>query len=254
MKKPRIQIAERGRPLGSAAQVWLDYRLIPFLAALALKLLRLTLRVRWEEAGTVRGLVEGDRRIILTFWHRRLVMMPLAYPFQRRNAQGERRGVAILSSDSKDGERSAATWRWFGIHAVRGTAAEDGARALVRMIRAVKDAWDFGITPDGPRGPLRELKPGVLALAKKTGAWIVPVCVAYPRAWRLKTWDAMLVPKPFSQVIVRYGTPFQIPEGSDERILGKNLEEELNTLETWAEALGRSSPSLGAPPRAGERP
>ena len=237
MPKPKVEIAERGRPLGSSIRVWVDYRLVPFLAAQALKVLRSTLRVRWLGDEAVRELVERDQRIILAFWHRRLVMMPLSYPFHRVNAQGERRGVAILSSDSKDGERSAATWHWFGIHAVRGTAAEDGAKALVRMIRAVRDDWDFGITPDGPRGPLRELKPGVLALARKTGAWIVPVSIAYPRAWRLKTWDTMLIPKPFSRVVVRYGIPFQVPVGSDERALGKNLENGLNEMETWAEVL-----------------
>lgn len=235
MANPKVQIAKRGRPLGSSLRVWVDYRFVPFLAALGLKLLRATLRIRWEGDAMVRDLVNQDQRIILTFWHRRLVMMPLSYPFRRTNAKGARRGVAILSSDSKDGERSAATWRWFGIHAVRGTAADDGAKALVRMIRAVKDDWDFGITPDGPRGPLRELKPGVLALSRKTGAWIVPVCVSYPKAWKLHTWDAMLVPKPFSRVIVRYGVPFQIPEGGDVEKLGKKLEEELNEMEGWAE-------------------
>lgn len=230
MPSAKVQIAQRGRPLGSAFRIWLDYRLVPFVAAHLLKLLRWTLRVRWQEDAAIRELMARDQRIILTFWHRRLVMMPLAYPFRRRH-----RGVAILSSDSKDGERSAATWRWFGIHAVRGTAADDGAKALVRMIRAVKDGWDFGITPDGPRGPLRKLKPGVLALARKTGAWIVPVCVAYPRAWRLRTWDAMLVPKPFSRVIVRYGVPFQALADAREEAQGAELETILNELEVWAE-------------------
>jgi lysophospholipid acyltransferase (LPLAT)-like uncharacterized protein len=239
MPKPKIQIAERGRPLGSSLRVWVDYRLVPYLAAQALKLLGCTLRIQWEGDAAVRELVAQDKRIILTFWHRRLVMMTRSYPFQRTNANGEPRGLAILSSDSKDGERSAATWRWFGVDAVRGTAAGDGAKALVRMIRAVKDDWDFAITPDGPRGPVGILKPGVIALARKTGAWIVPVCVAYSRAWRLKSWDTMLVPKPFSRLVVRYGIPFQVVAGSDERALGQQLEEGLNEMERWAEELNR---------------
>jgi lysophospholipid acyltransferase (LPLAT)-like uncharacterized protein len=232
-----IQIAERGRPLGSPFKVWVNFRLVPFLGAHLVKLARLTMRVKRENMGPVADLMAKDQRIILTFWHRRLVMMPQAYPFKRSNEKGERRGVAILSSDSKDGERSAAAWRWFGIHAVRGTAADDGAKALVRMIRAVKDGWDFGITPDGPRGPRQELKPGVLALARKTGAWVVPVCVGYSRAWQLKTWDQMLLPKPFSSVVVRFGAPFQVPPGSDDEISGKALEATLNDMETWAEEL-----------------
>jgi lysophospholipid acyltransferase (LPLAT)-like uncharacterized protein len=139
--------------------------------------------------------------------------------------------VAILSSDSKDGERSAATWRWFGIHAVRGTASHGGAQALVRMIQAVKQGWDLGITVDGPRGPRQQAKAGVLAVSRKTGAWLVPVCVSYSRAWTLKTWDAMLVPKPFSTVTVRYGEPFRLAEREDEEAARLRLEQALNGLE-----------------------
>lgn len=238
MAKPDVQIAQRGRPLGSSFRVWLDFRLVPGVAALGLKLLRMSLRVQRVGCEPVSRLVDQDRRIVLAFWHRRLVMMPLAYPFRRSVRGGEPRGVAILSSDSKDGERSAATWRWFGIHAVRGTAADDGAKALVRMIKAVKDGWDFGITPDGPRGPVRKLKPGVLALARKTGAWVVPVTIAYSRAWKLGTWDGMLVPWPFSRVTVRYGEPFQVAAG-EEASLSITLEGCLNDLEVWAEGVDR---------------
>mgnify|MGYP001558979723 CR=1 FL=1 len=224
-----MEIAPRGRPLGSALSLWLNFRLIPFLAAHLVKLLAYTLRVRYEGLDAVQALVADDERFILTFWHRRLAMMPLAYPFRRPG-----RGVAILSSDSRDGERSAATWRWFGIHAVRGTASDDGAKALVRMIRAVKEGWDFGITPDGPKGPRQQLKPGVLALARKTGAWIVPVAVAFDRAWQLSTWDALVIPQPFAGCVVRFGPPRRAAECTDAQ-----LEAELNDLDTWAEGLGR---------------
>ena len=217
--------------MGSPLKIWVTYRLAPFMAACLVKALRLTLKVRREGCEVVQDLVDKDQCIILTFWHRRLVLTHLAYPFKHRGSKEQKRGVAILSSDSKDGEFSAAAWRWFGIHAVRGTASDDGAKALVRMIRAVKEGWDFGITPDGPRGPRQVLKPGVIALARKTRGWVVPVCVAYSRFWELRTWDALLVPKPFSSVTVRYGKPFQVPEGSDEGVLGSNLERELNDME-----------------------
>jgi lysophospholipid acyltransferase (LPLAT)-like uncharacterized protein len=159
-------------------------------------------------------------------------MMPLAYPFHRKG-----RGVAILSSDSKDGERSAATWRWFGIHAVRGTASDDGARALVRMIQAVKQGWDFGITPDGPRGPLMELKPGVTALARKTGAWIVPVTLAFDRSFVLNTWDRMVIPFPFATCVIKYGTPHRIPPKAEDGAEAARLQCELAELEIWAEGI-----------------
>ncbi len=230
----RVAIADRGRPLGSPLSVWLNFRVVPFLVAGLTKLWSYTLRVRRIGFEAVEDVVARDERFILSFWHRRLFMMPLAYPFIRKE-----RGVAILSSDSKDGERSAATWRWFGIHAVRGTAGHSGAQALVKMIRAVKDGWDLGITVDGPRGPRQQAKAGVLAVSRKTGAWVVPVCVAYGDAWALHTWDQMLVPKPFSRVVVRYGAPFQVPADSDEESYRQNLEIELNHLEDWADTSTR---------------
>ena len=240
MSPARVEIAERGRPLGGPLQVWLSFRLVPFLAAFLMKILTYTLKVRYEADEPVRDFAASQERFILAFYHRRLVMMPKAYPFRRHTADGER-GVAILSSDSKDGERSAATWRWFGIHAVRGTAGHSGAQALVKMIRAVKDGWDLGITVDGPRGPRQQVKPGVLAVSRKTGAWIVPVCVAYERAWRLRTWDEMLVPWPFSAVAVRYGEAFKVTEDGAEETFRTRLETDLNAMEAWAETLGRTS-------------
>jgi lysophospholipid acyltransferase (LPLAT)-like uncharacterized protein len=227
-----ITIKERGRPLGSPLSTWMQFRVVPFLGAYLLKLWMGTLRVRTEGFDAVRELVDRDERFILAFWHRRLVMMPLAYPFLRKD-----RGVAILASDSRDGERSTATWAHFRIHAVRGTASDDGAKALVRMIRAVKEGWDFGITPDGPRGPRQELKPGVLALARKTGAWVVPVSVAADRALTLKTWDRMVLPLPFATVTVRYGAPSRFPPKGEDEAEGAKLEAEMNALEAWADGM-----------------
>jgi hypothetical protein len=228
----RIAIAERGRPLGSPASVWLNFRVVPFLVAGLTKLWSYTLRVRREGHPAVEALVARDERFVLAFWHRRLFMMPLAYPFRRPGC-----GVAILSSDSKDGERSAATWRWFGIHAVRGTASDDGAKALVRMIQAVKQGWDFGITPDGPRGPLMALKPGTIALARKTGAWIVPVTLAFDHCFELKTWDRMVIPFPFATCVIKYGTPYRIPSKAEDAVEAARLQREMDELEQWAEGI-----------------
>ncbi len=230
----RVAIAERGRPLGSPLSVWVNFRAVPFLVAFLSKLWSHTLRVKRVGFEAVEDVVVRDERFILAFWHRRLFMMPLAYPFLRRG-----RGVAILSSDSKDGERSAATWRWFGIHAVRGTASDDGAKALVRMIQAVKQGWDFGITPDGPRGPLMELKPGVTALARKTGAWIVPVTLAFDRSFELGTWDRMVIPLPFATCTIRYGVPYQLPPKAEDNAEAERLQRKMDELEHWAEGITR---------------
>jgi lysophospholipid acyltransferase (LPLAT)-like uncharacterized protein len=236
MKAPRqdIQIAQRGRPLGNPVFVWLKFRFATWLLSVVWKVLKCTLRRRRTGFEAVNAVFGNNQRIIFSFWHRRLVMMPLGYPFKHRNVDGCNRGVAILSSDSKDGEISAAVWRHLGIHAVRGTASHGrGAQGLVKMIQAVRQGWDLGITPDGPRGPQFEVKPGVIAVARKTRAWIVPVTVAYRSAWQLKTWDKMLIPKPFTKVAVLYGEPYQVPEQiEDETPYAVELQRRMMALET----------------------
>ena len=226
----RIAIAERGRPLGSPFSVWLHFRAIPFLVAGLTRLWSYTLRVRREGFEAVEDIVARDERFILVFWHRRLLMMPMAYPFRRPGL-----GVATLSSDSKDGERAAATFRWFGIEPVRGTASDNGAKALVRMIQAVRQGWDFGIATDGPRGPAEQVKPGALALARKTGAWLVPVTLRFEGGLTLRTWDRMVLPTPFAACTVRYGTPRRLAPKGDDRPELAWIQGEMEALEQWAE-------------------
>jgi len=101
----------------------------------------------------------------------------------------------------------------------------------------VRDGWDLGITVDGPRGPRGYVKGGALAVSRKTGAWIIPVCVAYSRAWKLRSWDEMLVPKPFASAVVRYGVPFRVPSDGDVDFFRDRLESELAEMEDWAESV-----------------
>ena len=232
-----IQVTAKGRPLGGMLSQWWHFRLIPFVTSLVVRLLSHTLRIRYEGREHLEDLFARDERLILAFWHRRLLMMPLAYPTQISG--NRRRGIAILSSQSRDGERSAATWRWFHIHAIRGSANEDGARALAQMMKAVREGWDIGLTPDGPKGPAQEAKPGIIALAQKSGASILPVCIAYDRFITLGSWDAMIVPMPFAQCTVRYAPPMKMDNGLAPQAGAQQLTHLLNDLETWANE-GRS--------------
>ena len=228
-----IQVMAKGRPLGGPLSQWWHFRLIPFITSLLLRLLGHTLRIRYEGRGYLEDLFARDERLILAFWHRRLLMMPLAYPTP---TSGDRRqGIAILSSQSRDGERSAATWRWFRIHAIRGSANEDGARALAQMMKAAREGWDIGLTPDGPKGPAQEAKPGIIALAQKSGAVILPVCVAFDRFVTLSSWDALLIPMPFAHCTIRYGSPIKVDASLAPHVGAQQLTRVLNDLEKWAQ-------------------
>lgn len=232
-----IQVTAKGRPLGGTWSQWWSFRFIPWASSILLKLLSHTLRVRYENPEYLEDLLARDQRVILAFWHRRLLMMPLAYP--TRSSKNHRKGIAILSSQSRDGERSAATWRWFHIHAIRGSANEDGARALAQLMKTIRDGWDIGLTPDGPKGPSQMAKPGVVALAQKSGASILPVCVTFDRFRILSSWDSMVIPLPFAQCVIHYALPMNIKPDLPPLSGAQQLTQVLNDLEAWAEK-GRS--------------
>ena len=90
-------------------------------------------------------------------------------------------------------------------------------------VEAVRRGCDIAITPDGPRGPVYSMAPGVFKLAELSGAPIVPVWVEFENCWRLRTWDGFCIPKPFSTVRICFGPPRHIASGAD-------LEEETRRL------------------------
>ena len=143
--------------------------------------------------------------VIFVFWHGRL--LPLIHVHRHQ-------GVVVLVSEHRDGEYLARLLRRFGFGTVRGSSTRGGARGLKGLVRAARMGWDLAITPDGPRGPNRELKIGALTVARLTGLPLVPVGVGVATAWRVRSWDGLLVPKPFSTVRVAYGSPSFVPRNA----------------------------------------
>jgi lysophospholipid acyltransferase (LPLAT)-like uncharacterized protein len=87
-----------------------------------------------------------------------------------------------------------------GIDAARGSSSWRGMQALREMLAARQAGADIGITPDGPRGPCYDLKPGVVLLARLSHAPMILYCGRFRSAWRLRSWDGFYLPKPFSTV------------------------------------------------------
>ena len=104
----------------------------------------------------------------------------------------------------------------FGIDAVRGSSSRGGIKALLSLKKWINNGYDVAITPDGPRGPRYVLAPGLILLAQKTQAGILPVRVEYSSFWRLKSWDQFQIPKPFSKVIIIFEPLQTIETGLDE--------------------------------------
>ena len=155
-------------------------------------------------------------------------------------------GLAVPVSESRDGERIAAVLRGLGFaDPPRGSSSRGARRLLVQLIRRARAGESLAILPDGPRGPAREVKPGVVAVARSAGRPVVPVGLSARPAVRVGSWDRALVPLPFARVQVAVGDPIRIPEGAgnDELVArGLALQKELDRLTARADAL------LGLPP------
>jgi hypothetical protein len=147
----------------------------------------------------------AGRPVLFTLWHGRL--LPLGYLHRGQ-------GVVAIVSRSADGEYLTRVLQHWGFAAVRGSSSSGGDQALRELVRLVRAGRSVAITPDGPRGPREQLKPGVLQLAQLTGAPIVTVAAGADRAWWFVRWDRFLVPRPFARVRVAYGDAVFIPRGA----------------------------------------
>jgi lysophospholipid acyltransferase (LPLAT)-like uncharacterized protein len=126
---------------------------------------------------------------------------------------------------------------------IRGSSTHTGARALRDYYETiVKQQVSPALTPDGPRGPVHEFKPGAVMLAQITGKPILPVSIAASHTWRFRTWDRFELPLPFSRVAIAYGEPVTMPRGVDAEGLGRlqaEMGERLQALQQVArDALG----------------
>ena len=217
-------------PAGSAGASPAPWWIAPaaWAGSLLIRLLRRTVRLRYHDDATVRGWEAGDQRFLLAFWHRHLLLMRYAYRGRR---------MSVLVSRSKDGELIARVMSHLGIGTSRGSSSRGGSAGLRDMLRAARSGSDIAITPDGPRGPLREVQPGVVLLAAAAGLPLVPVAVAVSRARELGSWDRMPVPLPGSRVEIVYGEPLRLPRDAAVEEWAPRIRSALLAVEARAEAL-----------------
>lgn len=164
-----------------------------------IRLLASTWRVREVNDAPWRALRARGQAFIFTLWHGHL----LAQTWTRR---GE--GITVMISEHRDGEIIARLVESWGYRTVRGSTSRGAGRALLGMVRELEAGKEFAITPDGPRGPAGSVQPGVLLASQRAGAPIVTMRSDVSRAWRLRSWDQFLIPKPFATVRITYGDPF----------------------------------------------
>lgn len=131
----------------------------------------------------------------LAMWHNRLFM---AVEIIRRFRSGG--ALHCIISASKDGAWLAGYLRMVGIMAIRGSDNWGAREAANAMIKVAKEGCDLGITPDGPRGPIYEFKPGGLIVARRAKIPLILVGCEFSRVKQLRSWDRFIIPMPFSSV------------------------------------------------------
>ncbi|HKZ77055.1 MAG TPA: lysophospholipid acyltransferase family protein [Pyrinomonadaceae bacterium] len=191
-------------------------RAAAFVFYLIISLVGRTVRFQLEGEEHLQALESGGYVPIFNSWHNRSF---LAIYWLRQ------RKIAALTSKSFDGEYISRLIQHFGFGAVRGSSTRGGAGALVEMARLMRAGFPAALTPDGPRGPLYEVKMGSVLLAKKTGNPILPIMVTAARCWRLPSWDSYRIPKPFTQATVRLGRPIFVPGDAGEALLEEKRKE-----------------------------
>jgi lysophospholipid acyltransferase (LPLAT)-like uncharacterized protein len=178
-----------------------------WLIAVGFRLLQLWVRTLRYEIDDRAGVIGKpvDQNYIGALWHNRL----LIFPFVLRRFFSNRRGAALISA-SRDGDLLADAIARFGFDVVRGSSSRLGASAILQLTNVLASGRDVVITPDGPRGPTYELGPGIIFLAQKSGAAVLPVNMEYSSCWRLKSWDRFVLPRPFARIRVIIGQPYRV--------------------------------------------
>lgn len=205
--------------------------------------LRLGFRlIRWRIIETVPGTCAyrdtGSQRFLYCIWHDAI----LGVIFARQP-----RWMAGLVSLHADGSYVADAMQACGIRPIRGSSGRRGAGAVREMMQAVED-WHIAIATDGPRGPQRQVKDGIVYVASQTGRLILPVAITAKHAWRPRgRWTDMTIPLPFTKAWFLIGTPIAVPADLRPAQLAEWRERLQQAMDDLDEQAQRMADSLQEP-------
>jgi hypothetical protein len=160
-----------------------------------------TYRYRLIQSEQWIDLHRSGHTVLLCMWHQQF--FPAFYYFSKHQPPA----ISIMISQSADGDIASAIAAKAGFAPVRGSSSRGGMAALKTMIRSMRKTRLAGHIVDGPQGPAGIIKPGIAAMARATGAAIVPLYAWADRTWYARSWDRFMVPKPFSRVTLTFEAP-----------------------------------------------
>lgn len=199
-------------------------------AYLAFRLIHFTLRYRIIGGEHRRNAEKASqKRFALATWHQNTLLGMMSHAGQN---------VCVMVSSSLDGEIISWIANKFDMETARGSSTRGGRAALSEMIQHTESGGRTAFTVDGPTGPAKEVKSGIVSLASRTGVPILPVAAIAKNYWSLsKTWDQFRIPKPFSKVHVFYGPAIEVDRYEDPTVYTEKLKETLLTLDAMAQGM-----------------
>lgn len=174
--------------------------LIEFIIYLLIKIIFFTCKKTYSNTNV------SDKTCFLMFWHDRLAMMP----FVKKHWWPKNRKTKVIISDHKDGEIITRVIKRFDIGTIRGSTSKGGARVLAQSFKEIDNGVDILITPDGPRGPRHSISDGSVIIPQKKNIPIQILSYKASKFWQFKSWDKMILPKPFSTINYFLSEPFYI--------------------------------------------
>ncbi len=195
--------------------------------------------VRWEtrDVEHLDAIYKSGHRAIFTSWH--TCIFTATYVWRKR-------GIVVMSSQSKDGEFTSRFIKRLGYGTARGSSTRGAGRAMAEMTQCLSNGIDVGFTIDGPKGPAYVAKPGAVTLARHSGQAIFPFHVAVRRYIELPSWDRLKIPLPFTRAITLIAEPIYVPHNASpeeveakQAAVQKALDELRRKGQLWRESYTR---------------
>ncbi len=207
-------------------------RLIPLLARVLIRSVTWTLRLSCEGTSVLDELESAGQTAVLPFFHGRQFLLTGFFAGRK---------LGVMASLSRDGELQTRVMTGLGFEVVRGSASRSGARGLIGLKRLMENGYHATFAVDGPKGPIHEVKPGAVYLAKKTGAPVVAMAAsARPAHIFYRAWDLFLLPWPFGRGAVVFSDPIYFDGDTSEEAMARDsriLKEELLRLQKRADEI-----------------
>lgn len=169
--------------------------------------------------------MRGELPAVYSFWHGRLLMMPMICPPKRR--------MHVLISAHRDGVIIASAMHHFDFGTISGSSSRGGATAAIKSVKLLQAGENVSITPDGPRGPAMQAQEGIITIAQTANVPVLCVTYSSTRHKRARSWDRFMIALPFGRIYYKIGL-------LTENISQKTLDAKMNLLTQQVDELANA--------------